>query len=252
MPRDPKKRQKQQERRAAKRKAKQHQLAREQHAGLPERLARAAGYPLLHCWATEDLWTQGLGWVCLSRSLPNGFVAFTVFLVDRYCLGVKNVLLNILPGSEYDRQIARKMRASFVTKPMQPAAARKFIEGAVEYARGLGFAPHPDYAKAQLLFGDIDAGASQEEFEYGKDCQPFFIAGPNDSLERCRRILQTLERTCGPGRFHYTVPISGDADVLPESLRQAEPRVIGPDESGTIREYTLEAYEDRAAQGELP
>src|SRR5437016_6170830 len=107
---DPRKKQKQQERRAAKRKAKQHHLTREKHAGLPERLSAAAEYPILHCWATTDVWTKGLGWVCLSRVLPNSSVAFAVFLVDRYCLGVKNAMADITSRFEYDSRVVRKMR----------------------------------------------------------------------------------------------------------------------------------------------
>src|SRR5216683_2416038 len=95
MPTDPRKRQKKQERRAAKRKAKHHELVRHKHAGLPERLTAAIRYPVLHSCATMDLWDQGLGWVCLSRALPSGQVGFAVFLVDRYCLGVKNAMADV-------------------------------------------------------------------------------------------------------------------------------------------------------------
>src|SRR4051812_40540343 len=42
MPTDPRKRQKKQERRTAKRKARQHEVSKEKHAGLPERLTAAA------------------------------------------------------------------------------------------------------------------------------------------------------------------------------------------------------------------
>src|SRR5437016_3658326 len=111
MPTDPRKRQKKQERRTAQRKAKQHQLARAKHAGLPERLTAAADCPILHSWVTTDLRSEGLGWVCLSRVLPNGFVAFAVFLVDRYCLGVKNAMAEITSRFDYDSRIVRKMRS---------------------------------------------------------------------------------------------------------------------------------------------
>src|SRR5262249_5238064 len=67
---DPRKRQKQQERRASKRKSKQHLMVKEKHAGMPARLAAATRYPILHCLVTQSLWDQGLGWVCLSRELP--------------------------------------------------------------------------------------------------------------------------------------------------------------------------------------
>ena len=215
MPTDPRKRQKKLENRAAKRKSKQHQLAKEKHAGLPERLAGAAKYPILHSWATTDLWDEGLGWVCLSRELPNGRVAFAVFLVDRYCLGVKNVMYDVAPRSAYDSQIARKMQSQFRSKDLAPGALRKLVEDAVEYARGLGLHPHPDYQRGKLIFGAIEATERPEGIEFGKDGKPFFVGGPNDTLERSQLIVRTLERSCGPGGYEYLIPLVDPNEVLP-------------------------------------
>jgi hypothetical protein len=219
---DPRKRQKKHERQAAKRKAKQHQLAREKHAGLAERLTAAARYPVLHCWAATDLWDQGIGWVCLSRELPTSQVAFAVFLVDRYCLGVKDIAADVVGRFTYDSQIVRKMTATFTSEHMAPAAARKLVEEAVAYARSLGLHPHPDYPKARHLFGTIDASQCTEEFEFGKDGQPLFIAGPHDGPDRCFQIIKTLEQSCGVGRFHYLIPQVEGGYFLPESVEPEE------------------------------
>src|SRR5690242_1419504 len=113
---DPRKRQKQQERRVAKRKSILKDLARERNKGIGDRLADAAGAPVLHSWASATLWEEGMGWICLSRQLPNNNVAFAVFLVDRYCLGVKNVVADVASRSRYDSQITRKMRSQFTVK----------------------------------------------------------------------------------------------------------------------------------------
>src|SRR5262249_47797409 len=157
MPVDPRKRQKKQERRAAKRKAKHHQLARAANAGLGQRLTAATKYPVLHAWVTSDFYEKGMGWACLSRELPNRMVAFGMFLVDRYCLGVKNAMANVLGGFTYDSEINNHTRSRFTVLDKSPAAIRKLVEGAVAYAQRLGLPPHPDYHKAKLIFGDIDA-----------------------------------------------------------------------------------------------
>jgi hypothetical protein len=81
---DPRKRQKKFEHRDAKPKENRHGVVRAQTAELVERMTTAAKYPILHAWIYEDLWTEGLGTVLLSRELPNGLVAVAVFLVDRY------------------------------------------------------------------------------------------------------------------------------------------------------------------------
>jgi hypothetical protein len=245
VPTDPRKRQKQLQRKAAKRKAKHQDLTRQKSAGLPERLAAAAQFPVLHCWVTDDLWNQGLGYVCLSRQPPNGHVAFAVFLVDRYCLGVKDAIVEVVPRATYDRRIMGELLSRFQAKNMAPAAARKVVVGAVEYARTLGFQPHPDYARGHPIFGDIDPAQSAEQFEYGKDGKPFFIAGPHDGPARCRQILNTLIQSCGVGGFDYLLPLA-EPGALPEALAQQNPRVIGPDETGAIQEWDLDSFEHPA------
>jgi hypothetical protein len=210
---DPRKRQRKLERRSAKRKEKKHHLIKETQLGLGERLTAATKFPILHASITEDFWDQGIGWVLLSRELPMGQVGVAVFLVDRYCLGVKNVLAAIVSHSEYENEFVRKMRKEFAPREVSPATVRKCVEEAVAYAQNLGFPPHADYHKAKLLFGDIDASQSTEQFEFGKNGKPLFINGPNDSPSRCRHVINTLVRTRGPGNFDTLMMAGPDGDT---------------------------------------
>jgi hypothetical protein len=217
---DPRKRQKKLERRAAKRKQKKHLLERGQNVGIGQRLTAAAKFPVLHCWISDSVQTQGIGWVLLSRELPNSRVAAAVFLVDRYCLGVKDAFGEVLDRLDYDKKYRRKLTADMPARSVSPAEARKFLEAAVAYAHGLGLPPHPDYPKAMLLFGDVDPAESNAQFEFGKDGKPFFFAGPHDTPERCRRIMAILNNTCGPGNFDYLAAISPSQEM----------HIFGPDE----------------------
>jgi hypothetical protein len=234
MPTDPKKRQKQQERRKAKRKAKQQEITKEKHAGLAERLTAAAQFPVYRSWATEDLWTQGLGQVCISRALPNGLVAFAIFLVDRYCLGVKDAWAEIIAGSDYESRIEGGTRSNFTVRNLSPASVRKIVESAVAYANDLSLHPHADYQKARALFGDINAAEGTEDIEFGKNGKPFFIAGPHDTMDRCRRILSTLVASRGPDGFEFAVPFTDTSKVLPEALAGRDVRVIPRQPTGTL------------------
>jgi hypothetical protein len=232
MPANSRKRQKKQEQRAAKRKLKHQQLARAKQAGFRERLADADRYPILDSWVSEDLFSEGMGWIGLSRRLPNGFIAAVIFLVDRYCLGVKDAMAKILGASAYAEQLQRT-RERFDVKNLPPETIRKFVEGAVAYAASLGLPPHPDYRKAKLIFGSISADLSTEQLEFGQDGKPMFIAGPNDDALRCRRILQALEASRGPGGFHYVIPGSDMDDLAimdtPEAPVRLEDHTDEPD-----------------------
>jgi hypothetical protein len=227
---DPRKRQKKLEKRATNRKEKHYQIARAGEQSLAQRLAAADKYPILHCWTTTDLWEKGMGWVCMSRALPGNQVAFAIFLVDRYCLGVKNAMCNVLPRSQYDSDIERKTRVRFQVETLTPAAVRKLVEGAVAYADRLGLPPHADYATASRIFGSVNADECAQEFEFGQNGKPYFISGPNDSTEKCRRIVAALKRTCGEGGYDYLVCIGGmELDEMGGRLMsegEMSPRVI--------------------------
>jgi len=204
---DQRKRQKKLERRKAKQRAERRERARREAGGLPARIQQAAGAPILHCCITACLWQTGIGQVFLSRLCPNGKVAFGAFLVDIYCLGVKNAMAEIVVREQYDSMLYQKLQQEYGLVPLKPECARKLVEGAVAYARDLGFSPHPDYRAAQWIFGDIDAGACPEQFSYGKDGKPFFVAGPYDDHARCEWILQMLRHRLGPDGFHYMIPL---------------------------------------------
>ena len=189
---DPRKRQKKLERRKAKQKAERRQLAERNPNSLAARFEQAAKAPVLHCCMMEEIWKFGIGQVHVNRQLSNGQVAFASFLVDIYCLGVKNVIAEVAARSKYDMDMYDKLAQRSTLIRMKPECARKFVEGAVEYARDLGFQPHREYQTAKLIFGDISAEACTEEFKFGKDGKPLFIAGPKDSSARCEDILRTL------------------------------------------------------------
>lgn len=210
---DPRKRQKKLERKSAKRKAHRIAWVQQNPTDMRTRFQNAAAAPVIHSQTSDSLWKQGIGHVLLSRSINGGQVAFAVFMVDMFCLGVKNAMWGIRSPSEVD-VLAGKLSTGYKIVKLQPECARSLVEGAVEYARNLGFAPHDDYHRAKLLFGDIDAAACTEEFVYGRDGKPYFIAGPDDGPARCQQIIRTLNSRLGPDGHHFLIPVSGGNPLL--------------------------------------
>lgn len=203
---DPRKRQKKLARRKAKQRARRRELAPRDSGSLSFRLERAAAAPILHCCTTAEIWEEGMGQVLVSRQLHNGSVAFVLFLVDMYCLGVKDVMMHVSPRLRYDRELYGRLAGRYALTELRPECARKLVEGAVRYALDLGFPSHEDYRTARLIFGDIAAEDCTEEFVFGKDGKPRFIAGPYDSPARCQDIIRTLHSRCGPDGYHYLIP----------------------------------------------
>jgi hypothetical protein len=63
---------------------------------------------------------------------------------------------------------------------------QRIVFGAIGYARGLGFEPHADFAKAAGHLGEWDGVC---DLEFGRDGMPMYIEGPHDDT---RRIIHTL------------------------------------------------------------
>jgi hypothetical protein len=166
--------------------------------------------PIHAALAGDAIFTNGLGSVIISRRLPDERIAIGVFLVDAYCLGVKDAFFTVAAPDEYDA-IIRKIAGTQQLDPVSPAYARKLIEGAIAYARNLGFEPHEDFHDASVVLGDIDPAACAEVFTFGRDGKPFYVDGPSHSEQKARQIINRLRARCGEGGFHFLVK----ADNLP-------------------------------------
>ncbi|WP_219066446.1 hypothetical protein [Candidatus Mycobacterium methanotrophicum] len=90
-----------------------------------------------------------------------------VYLVDTFCLGVKNV---IGPETVSDNRLTKLRGTVFagydelaMSAPVE--LAQHLVFGAVEFARGLGFEPHPDFAVAADHLGTW-SGPCPIEFGY--------------------------------------------------------------------------------------
>jgi hypothetical protein len=164
---------------------------------------------LAGCWITCD-WAAGLSvaghpdWPDASSSVESGgsglvnvvvardkggsTVSACSYLVDVWCLGVKDA---IGPKSVDRRKlpefVGMVMHGPFVAAPLE--LAQHLVLGAVDYARGLGFSPHPDFAQGAGHLGSL---SGRSDITFGRDGTPFYIGGPHDDT---RSIMRTLQRS---------------------------------------------------------
>jgi hypothetical protein len=168
-------------------------------------IIEAARSPIKTCVVSDGLFADGIGWVILARTLPSGLVGAGFFLVDIWCLGVKDAFFAINTLQKF----ADQMAASNEDQPLvdiDPSVARKLLHDAVAYAGSLGLASSDGFAKAEAIFGDIPLAT--ETFAFGKDGKPFYASGPNDSPARIRQILDTLVKRMGDDGFDYVVHVA--------------------------------------------
>ena len=173
-----------------------------------------ASYPIHECLIPDDLFISGLGELVVTRRIPNGDIAMSAFVIDVFCLGVKDAMFAVLPESEYEHKIKARMSATGDRdfEKLHQTCAKKLLDGVVDYAKELGFAPHPDYKNANEIFGIIDAGVCPVKYTYGKKGKPFYMNGPYESPADIERILNTLTKKCGADGFHTVLRLTDGMD----------------------------------------
>ncbi len=204
----------------AKRKDKQRAIARIESSSKVVRVLQAQRWTLLETRITDGLIERGIASAFIARRGPYDQVVGVVFLVDAYCLGVKDVSVFYGPETRW-HEIIRQQNENRRLDPIAPEALRKLVEGSVAYAKSFGIDPHRDWLKASPIFGDIDASKSQVEFTYGQDGKPSYVSGPYDRPERVKQILQALIQHAGEGNFHFTthyLPDELDCELLEVDL----------------------------------
>ena len=177
-----------------------------------ELILEAQRSPWLGCFITGE---SGMHSVFAIRQTRNGTSA-CVFLVDMYCLGIKDAFFI----KDFDMDAFRERQEQFGNNKVTPAHALKLISDAIAYARSIGFEPHSQSSICQLIFGDTDVSECTETFVFGKNGKPLFTSGPHDSRQRCYEILHTLEKL-GEGNYHFLM-LAGEASSSADSDLDSE------------------------------
>jgi hypothetical protein len=80
----------------------------------------------------------------VARTQEDGRILFGVYLVDYWCLGVKDAYTRVdYSTARFQRDLPRMCANAPI--PCSLELAHELIYGALEYAKQLGFEPHPDF-----------------------------------------------------------------------------------------------------------
>jgi hypothetical protein len=142
---------------------------------------------------------DGLVAVLVARKHRYGKVSVCGYLADVYCLGVKNALGPEIMDDVRLRGFVDEYFSGYHGEPLEAPIelAREVVFGSLDYARGLGFSPHPDFAAAE---GHLGSWSGPSSITFGRSGKPFYISGPYDNPGP---VIRTLERTIGEGNFDF-------------------------------------------------
>ena len=200
------KRQKKLEKRKAKSKAKQKKVRQSSSSwGEAKYIREGLKNPIAECMIDNSGAQEGMRQLMITKMSGLRVVVVGAFIVDTYCLGVKNCFIR--PGT------VEQHKANMAKRPFEkikPEDAKKLLLDVIEWSRRIGFEPHKDFKKVFKILDEINADDSDAEFEFGHEGKPFFIAGPFDSPAKCKKITDTLEKNCGEvsEAFDFMMPNS--------------------------------------------
>ena len=183
-------------------------------------LRRAREYPIAGCWVQRDWQRYGVAVLAVARTQPSDEIVLGRFLVDTYCLGLKQTSFGVnIERTDFDSEVLPRLYQGEPPVSVTVEVAHEIVYGAIEYAESLGFRPHRHFRQSQRILDGPDAYPRSGAIEFGRDGQPTYIAGPYDNQ---RAVLNRLLENVGRGNFSYFPP--GDP---PEGL---EDLVSEPDD----------------------
>jgi hypothetical protein len=158
-------------------------------------------------YMAKSLFKNGIGHVLMCRFKSDGSVDIGVFLLDVWCLGIKNTIFTSRDARECPSIFERVFPDSDSVQ-IAPAKAKKLVQDLVAWTQKLGLPQYPDASKAMKVFKKVDSAECQETFAFGKDGLPFYVQGPYETSQQAKLIHSILMRTCGEGKFHYILNVT--------------------------------------------
>ena len=159
------------------------------------------------CYVSDDIEEMGEGHVIVSRKHTGGRVSMAVFLVDIWCVGVKDSFYRLRLEDYEFKEFIDTYRLGL--RECSYDEAHNWIYGAVAFAEEAGIEPEKSFKITQYMLEEDDDNIPLIEYKYGKDGKHTLVA--HTRLE-ASRYLPLLEKNLGKGNFDYILNADDDWD----------------------------------------
>lgn len=147
----------------------------------------------------DEEWRDGLGYVIVIREHTGGKKSFAVYMVDRWCVGVKDTFFNVRQDDDSIDELLSKV-GEYRLQEVSYNEAHNMVWGAVDYAEEAGIKPHKDFATTQYFLEEDTDEIPLIEYEFGKDGKHYLVAKSQLELSKylqpMKKNLSENEYTC--------------------------------------------------------
>lgn len=177
----------------------------------PERFLRekARSMQIGKCYITPEWEDRGNADVIVSRKRSDGNLAVGMFLVDTFCMGVKDALYNTDMSPEEFNDMVRHMEEEAGLEEISYNEAHNLIYGSIAFAEEGGIEPTKSFNLASYILEEDTDDIPLIEYEYGKDGKHFLVIYGNQ-IEK--QALNQLHITLGEGNFNYIYDLGEQFD----------------------------------------
>lgn len=190
----------------AKKKTKSKSNGKQQPLLSPQRFLRekARTLPIGKCYIAPPDWqAAGMAHIITTRVRPSGNLAMASFLVDTFCLGVKdaNYHDNLTPYEfeDYLNSYKKGMGAEEISYN----EAHNIIYGAIAFAEEAGIKPQKDFDTAGYILEEDTDDIPLIEYDFGKNGKHLLIVSPD---RKEMPYMRTLKKHLGDN-FDFIMPV---------------------------------------------
>lgn len=176
---------------------------------------RAASLPIYKCYINETWKQGGEAMVVVSRERGNGNLCVAFFLVDVFCLGVKDAFGEV----NYTKENLQAYidRNTFFKETDYPLV-HNIVYGAIEFAEESGIEPCKEFETWGNVLSEDNDDIPLIDIEFGKNGKHLLVteAGSKESL-----LIPSLRKKLGDN-FDYLIS-DADSDELEDYGELEEP-----------------------------
>lgn len=151
-------------------------------------------FPIYECKVLEHWEEIGISPVYVSRKLNNDLSVLMIYLVNFWCLGLKDTVLKFGISKKELIQFYNTVD-DLVTISYQDA--RSLILGSIDFARSIDIAPHSSWDGIPSSFIEAHL-AYEKKFSFGLEGKPYYVSGPNDhELYNVKEVMEKVVKAQG-------------------------------------------------------
>jgi len=167
---------------------------------------RARSLEIGACYVSDDMTECGEGHVIVTRRHTGGRISAAIYLVDTYCLGVKDSFFRLrLEEDELEDMLSQEPSI----RECSYEEAHNWVYGAIAWAEEAGIEPDKSFAVTKYMLKEDTDDVPLIEYEFGRDGKHLLMA--NNNLE-ASRYLPLLKKNLGEGNFAFTIKTDYDED----------------------------------------